>query len=137
MAWTVTSANENFVVEPAAGEGNGTVTVTFPANEGADAVVAELTVAATDPLARPKSHTVVITQASNVKTFTVAPGKTDLGQTEDRTSFSIESDVAWTITSSNPEFFLVDSPCVSKYANMSRRIGLISYALNSENNCIC
>jgi hypothetical protein len=108
VAWTVTSANENFVVEPAAGEGNGTVTVTFPANEGVDAVVAELTVAATDPLARPKSHTVVITQASAVKKFIVTPGKTDLGQTEDRTSFSIESDAAWTITSSNPEFFLVD-----------------------------
>ena len=113
VAWTVTSSNENFVVDPAAGEGNATVTVTFPANEGADAVVAELTVAATDPLARPKSHTVVITQASNVKTFTVTPGKTDLGQAEDRTSFSIESDVAWTITSSNPEFFLVD-PSTSK-----------------------
>ena len=113
VAWTVTSANENFVVEPAAGEGNGTVTVTFPANEGIDAVVAELTVAATDPLARPKSHTVVITQASAVKKFIVTPGKTDLGQTEDRTSFNIESDVAWTITSSNPEFFLVD-PSTSK-----------------------
>ena len=113
VAWTITSSNDAFVASPASGEGNATVTVTFPANEGADAVVAELTVAATDPLARPKSHTVVITQASNVKTFTVTPGKTDLGQTEDRTSFNIESDVAWTITSSNPEFFLVD-PSTSK-----------------------
>ena len=119
VAWTVTSSNENFVVDPAAGEGNATVTVTFPANEGADAVVAELTVAATDPLARPKSHTVVITQASNVKTFTVTPGKTDLGQTEDRTSFNIESDVAWTITSSNPEFFLVDPSTSMGVASVS------------------
>ena len=119
VAWTVTSSNENFVVDPAAGEGNATVTVTFPANEGADAVVAELTVAATDPLARPKSHTVVITQASNVKTFTVTPGKTDLGQAEDRTSFSIESDVAWTITSSNPEFFLVDPSTSMGVASVS------------------
>ena len=119
VAWTVTSSNENFVVDPAAGEGNATVTVTFPANEGADAVVAELTVAATDPLARPKSHTVVITQASNVKTFTVAPGKTDLGQTEDRTSFKIESDVAWTITSSNPEFFLVNPSTDEGVASLS------------------
>lgn len=119
VAWTVTSANENFVVEPAAGEGNGTVTVTFPANEGIDAVVAELTVAATDPLARPKSHTVVITQASAVKKFIVTPGKTDLGQTEDRTSFNIESDVAWTITSSNPEFFLVDPSTNKGVASVS------------------
>lgn len=119
VAWTVTSSNENFVVDPAAGEGNATVTVTFPANEGADAVVAELTVAATDPLARPKSHTVVITQASNVKTFTVTPGKTDLGQTEDRTSIKIESDVAWTITSSNPEFFLVDPSTSMGVASVS------------------
>ncbi len=113
VAWTITSSNEAFVVTPASGEGNATVTVTFPANEGADAVVAELTVAATDPLARPKSHTVVITQASNVKTFTVTPGKTDLGQTEDRTSIKIESDVAWTLTTSNPEYFLID-PSTSK-----------------------
>lgn len=119
VAWTVTSANENFVVEPAAGEGNGTVTVTFPANEGVDAVVAELTVAATDPLARPKSHTVVITQASAVKKFIVTPGKTDLGQPEDRTSFSIESDVAWTITSSNPEFFLVNPSTEEGVASLS------------------
>ena len=108
VAWTVTSANENFVVEPAAGEGNGTVTVTFPANEGADAVVAELTVAATDPLARPKSHTVVINQASNVKSFTATVSKTQLAQNEDRFTISIKSDVEWTLTTSNEEYYLID-----------------------------
>lgn len=108
VAWTVTSANENFVVEPAAGEGNGTVTVTFPANEGVDAVVAELTVAATDPLARPKSHTVVINQASNVKNFTATVSKTQLAQNEDRFTISIKSDVEWTLTTSNEEYFLID-----------------------------
>ena len=119
VAWTITSSNEAFVVTPASGEGNATVTITFPANEGVDAVVAELSVAAQDPLARPKSHTVVITQASAVKTFTVTPGKTDLGQAEDRTSFNIESDVAWTITSSNPEFFLVDPSTSMGVASVS------------------
>lgn len=108
VAWTVTSANENFVVEPAAGEGNGTVTVTFPANEGVDAVVAELTVAATDPLARPKSHTVVINQASNVKSFTATVSKTQLAQNEDRFTISIKSDVEWTLTTSNEEYYLID-----------------------------
>lgn len=119
VAWTVTSSNENFVVEPASGTGNGTVTVTFPANEGADPVVAELTVATEDPLARPKTHTVVITQASNVKTFVVTPGKTDLAQTEDRTSVTIESDVDWTLTSSNPEYFLVDPATEMAVATIS------------------
>ena len=108
VAWTVTSSNESFVASPASGEGNGTVTVTFPANEGADPVVAELTVAATDPLARPKSHTVVITQASNVKSFTATTSKTQLAQNEDRFTITIESDVQWTLTTSNAEYFLVD-----------------------------
>lgn len=104
VAWTVTSSNEAFVASPASGEGNATVTVTFPANEGAEAVVAELSVASEDPLARPKSHTVVITQASNVKKFVVTAGKTELAHTDQYATISIESDVAWTITSSNEKF---------------------------------
>ncbi len=109
VAWTVTSSNENFVVDPAAGEGNATVTVTFPANEGADAVVAELTVAATDPLARPKSHTVVITQASNVKKFEASIAKTELEYTDVKTIITVDSDVAWTATTSNEGYYLVIS----------------------------
>lgn len=108
VAWTITSSNEAFVASPASGEGNATVTVTFPANEGVDAVVAELSVAAQDPLARPKSHTVVITQASAVKSFTVTPSKTAMGRTEDRMTIKIESDVEWTLTTSNEEYFLID-----------------------------
>lgn len=108
VAWTITSSNEAFVASPASGEGNATVTVTFPANEGVDAVVAELSVAAQDPLARPKSHTVVITQASAVKNFTVTPSKTAMGRTEDRMTIKIESDVEWTLTTSNEEYFLID-----------------------------
>lgn len=108
VAWTITSSNEAFVASPASGEGNATVTVTFPANEGVDAVVAELSVVAQDPLARPKSHTVVITQASAVKSFTVTPSKTAMGRTEDRMTIKIESDVEWTLTTSNEEYFLID-----------------------------
>ncbi len=109
VAWTVTSSNENFVVEPASGTGNGTVTVTFPANEGADPVVAELTVATEDPLARPKSHTVVITQASAVKTFVVAT-ENNLNVAHDAFNvlFNINSDVKWTATSSNEAFKFTD-----------------------------
>lgn len=119
VAWTITSSNEAFVASPASGEGNATVTVTFPANEGVDAVVAELSVAAQDPLARPKSHTVVITQASNVKTFVVTPAKTGLGQTEDRTTINIESDVEWTLTTSNEEYFLMDPASGEGVATLS------------------
>ena len=108
VAWTITSSNEAFVASPASGEGNATVIVTFPANEGVDAIVAELSVAAQDPLARPKSHTVTINQASAVKSFTVTPSKTAMGRTEDRMTIKIESDVEWTLTTSNEEYFLID-----------------------------
>lgn len=109
VAWTITSSNEAFVVTPASGEGNATVTVTFPANEGVDAVVAELSVVAQDPLARPKSHTVVITQASNVKTFVVTT-ENSLNVAHDAFNvlFNINSDVKWTATSSNEAFKFTD-----------------------------
>ena len=109
VAWTVTSSNENFVVSPASGEGNGTVTVTFPTNEGLDAVVAELTVATEDPLARPKAHTVVITQASAVKTFVVTT-ENSLTVAHDAFNvlFNINSDVKWTATSTNEAFKFTD-----------------------------
>lgn len=119
VAWTITSSNEAFVASPASGEGNATVTVTFPANEGVDAVVAELSVVAQDPLARPKSHTVVITQASNVKNFTVTPSKTAMGRTEDRMTIKIESDVEWTLTTSNEEYFLIDPATEEGVATVS------------------
>lgn len=109
VAWTVTSSNENFVVSPASGEGNGTVTVTFPTNEGLDAVVAELTVTTEDPLARPKAHTVVITQASAVKTFVVTT-ENSLTVAHDAFNvlFNINSDVKWIATSSNEAFKFTD-----------------------------
>lgn len=109
VAWTVTSSNENFVVSPASGEGNGTVTVTFPTNEGLDAVVAELTVTTEDPLARPKAHTVVITQASAVKTFVVTT-ENSLTVAHDAFNvlFNINSDVKWTATSTNKAFKFTD-----------------------------
>lgn len=109
VAWTITSSNEAFVVTPASGEGNATVTVTFPANEGVEAVVAELSVAAQDPLARPKSHTVVITQASAVKTFVVTT-ENSLTVAHDAFNvlFNINSDVKWTATSSNEAFKFTD-----------------------------
>lgn len=109
VVWTITSSNEAFVASPASGEGNATVTVTFPANEGVDAVVAELSVVAQDPLARPKSHTVVITQASNVKTFVVTT-ENSLNVAHDAFNvlFNINSDVKWTATSSNEAFKFTD-----------------------------
>lgn len=48
VAWTVTSSNPAFVPTPASGEGNGTVTVSFPANEVPEEVTAVITVSTTD-----------------------------------------------------------------------------------------
>ena len=108
VAWTVTSSNEAFTVSPASGEGEKDVTVTFPANETAEAVVAEITVATEDPGAKPKTQTVVITQASATKSFTASVAKTSFKLGEDRTVITVESDVEWTMTSTNDMVYLID-----------------------------
>ena len=106
VAWTVTSSNENFVVSPASGEGNGTVTVTFPANETLDAATAEITVSTTDPGARPSYYVVSVNQAGCVKTFNVTAEKTEFQYTETTATITVESEVAWTVTSSNENFLV-------------------------------
>ena len=108
VAWTVTSSNEAFTVSPASGEGEADVTVKFPANESAEAVVAEITVATEDPGAKPKTQTVVITQASATKSFTASVAKTSFKLGEDRTVITVESDVEWTMTSTNDMVYLID-----------------------------
>ena len=108
VAWTVTSSNEAFTVSPASGEGEADVTVKFPANESAEAVVAEITVATEDPGAKPKTQTVVITQASATKSFTASVAKTSFKLGEDRTVITVESDVEWTMTSTNDMIYLID-----------------------------
>ena len=108
VAWTVTSSNEAFTVSPASGEGEADVTVTFPANETAEAVVAEITVATEDPGAKPKTQTVVITQASATKSFAATVAKTSFKLGEDRTVITVESDVEWTMTSTNDMIYLID-----------------------------
>ena len=114
VAWTVTSSNEAFVVSPASGEGEADVTVTFPANETAEAVVAEITVATEDPGAKPKAQTVVITQASAVKVFVATMQKTTLEQYEQISMITIESDVDWVLTSSNSGVVFPDSSTDAK-----------------------
>ena len=104
VAWTVESSNENFVVSPASGEGNGTVTVTFPENQTMDPVTADITVSTTDPGARPSYYVVSITQAGNVKTFNVTAEKTEFQYSETTATITVESEVAWTVTSSNENF---------------------------------
>ena len=108
VAWTVTSSNEAFTVSPASGEGEADVTVKFPANESAEAVVAEITVATEDPGAKPKTQTVVITQASATKSFTASVAKTSFKLGEDRTVITVQSDVEWTMTSTNDMIYLID-----------------------------
>lgn len=59
-AWTVSSDNAEFTVSPASGEGDATVNVTFSANEGEEARVANIKVSCT---AAGVESTVVLTQA--------------------------------------------------------------------------
>ena len=60
VAWTVTSDNSAYTVEPASGNGNATVTVKFAANTEETSKVVNLTVSTTAEVAT-KSYTVTLT----------------------------------------------------------------------------
>lgn len=62
VKWTVSSDNAAYTVSPASGDGAGTVTVTFAANETENDVTVELTVSTTEEVAT-KSYTVVLTHS--------------------------------------------------------------------------
>lgn len=60
VKWTVSSDNAAYTVSPASGDGAGTVTVKFAANETEKDVTVKLTVSTTEEVAT-KSYTVVLT----------------------------------------------------------------------------
>lgn len=60
VTWTVSSDNAAYTVSPASGDGAGTVTVKFAANETEKDVTVNLTVSTTEEVAT-KSYTVVLT----------------------------------------------------------------------------
>lgn len=60
VKWTVSSDNAAYTVSPASGDGAGTVTVKFAANETETDVTVKLTVSTTEEVAT-KSYTVVLT----------------------------------------------------------------------------
>lgn len=62
VKWTVSSSNAAYTVSPASGDGAGTVTVKFAANETEKDVTVELTVSTTEEVAT-KSYTVVLTHS--------------------------------------------------------------------------
>lgn len=62
MKWTVSSDNAAYKVSPESGDGAGTVTVKFAANETEKDVTVKLTVSTTEEVAT-KSYTVVLTHS--------------------------------------------------------------------------
>lgn len=62
VKWTVSSSNAAYTVSPASGDGAGTVTVKFAANETEKDVTVKLTVSTTEEVAT-KSYTVVLTHS--------------------------------------------------------------------------
>lgn len=62
VKWTVSSSNAAYTVSPASGDGAGTVTVKFAANETEKDVTVNLTVSTTEEAAT-KSYTVVLTHS--------------------------------------------------------------------------
>lgn len=83
VKWTVSSDNAAYTVSPASGDGAGTVTVKFAANETENDVTVNLTVSTTEEVAT-KSYTVVLTHK----------GKSAAGEGETKT-ITIATDNAW------------------------------------------
>ncbi len=84
VKWTVSSDNAAYTVSPASGDGAGTVTVKFVANETEKDVTVNLTVSTTEEVAA-KSYTVVLTHK----------GKSAAGEGDTKT-ITIATDNAWT-----------------------------------------
>ena len=84
VKWTVSSNNAAYTVSPASGDGAGTVTVKFAANETEKDVTVKLTVSTTEEVAT-KSYTVVLTHK----------GKSAAGEGDTKT-ITIATDNAWT-----------------------------------------
>lgn len=84
VKWTVSSENAAYTVSPASGDGAGTVTVKFAANETEKDVTVNLTVSTTEDVAT-KSYTVVLTHK----------GKSAAGEGDTKT-ITIATDNAWT-----------------------------------------
>lgn len=84
IKWTVSSDNAAYTVSPASGDGAGTVTVKFAANETEKDVTVKLTVSTTADVAT-KSYTVVLTHK----------GKSAAGEGDTKT-ITIATDNAWT-----------------------------------------
>lgn len=84
VKWTVSSDNAAYTVSPASGDGAGTVTVKFAANETEKDVTVKLTVSTTEEVAT-KSYTVVLTHK----------GKSAAGEGETKT-ITIATDKDWT-----------------------------------------
>lgn len=84
VKWAVSSENAAYTVSPASGDGAGTVTVKFAANETEKDVTVKLTVSTTEEVAT-KSYTVVLTHK----------GKSAAGEGDTKT-ITIATDNAWT-----------------------------------------
>ena len=84
VKWSVSSSNAAYTVSPASGDGAGTVTVKFAANETEKDVTVKLTVSTTEEVAT-KSYTVVLTHK----------GKSAAGEGDTKT-ITIATDNAWT-----------------------------------------
>lgn len=84
VKWTVSSDNAAYTVSPASGDGAGTVTVKFAANETETDVTVKLTVSTIEEVAT-KSYAVVLTHK----------GKSAAGEGDTKT-ITIATDNAWT-----------------------------------------
>ena len=92
-SWTVTDNATWLTVIPTSGSGSGTLTATFTANTSTSNRVGTITISGTGV----NSQNVIITQ-SGASTLSVTPTNRDVGSDLGSTTFSISSNVSWSVT---------------------------------------
>lgn len=99
VAWTA-AVTDGATVDPASGNGDATVIVSFPANEKTEPVTYTVTVKTDDKNVETAEYQVVVTQAAaEVKpthTFVVSPLEIAVDAAATTAAIAVEGDVAWT-----------------------------------------
>jgi hypothetical protein len=91
--WTLSDNAEWLTVSPASGSGNGTLKAKFEENKGTNHRVATIIM-----IGGGISRTVTVTQdASTINTLTINPSNQDIQSTAGNTTFSVTSNINWTV----------------------------------------
>jgi len=93
VTWSVTDNTDWLAKTPKDGTGNGTLTANYEANNTANIRVATITITGAGI-----TRTVTVTQAAAAPYLTVSPSTQNVADTAGSSSFTISSNVDWTLT---------------------------------------